>query len=207
MPRLLSVASAAPALLCLCASLSAFAQQPQQPQQPQPQQPRPPQPPRPPQLPQVPAVPPPPRYLPAMRAELEAMHLEPLCTPHGPTSAECELVMRGPTTGRELEVHLVYSDETDTIYIYVKDYLRAPASAPQTPALLRRLMELNWELLAAKAEWSPSDGEVRLAVILHTDSNFDRRAFRSLVRSLGTVADRFYNELSRLAPPRQEATP
>lgn len=199
MARSVVVASVAAALLCLSSGLPALAQQPQQPP-PQPRQPRQPQ------VPAVPAVPPPPRYMAAMRAELEAMHLEPLCTPHGPTTAECELVMRGPTTGRELEVHLVYSDETDSIYVYVKDYLRAPANAPETPALLRRLMELNWELLAAKTEWSSSTGEVRLAIILHTDSNFDRRAFRSLVRSLGTVADRFYNELSRLAP-RQEPTP
>lgn len=200
MPRPVALASAAIALLCLTATAPALAQQPEPRQPPaQPQQPRQPRPAA------VPAVPAPPRYMAAMRAELEAMHLEPLCTPHGPTTAECELVMRGPTTGRELEVHLVYSDETDTIYVYVKDYLRAPAGAPETPALMRRLMELNWELLAAKAEWSSSTGEVRLAIVLHTDSNFDRRAFRSLVRSLGTVADRFYNELSRLAP-RQEAT-
>ena len=43
------------------------------------------------------------------------------------------------------------------------------------------------------------DGEVRLAMILNTDSNFDRRAFRSAVRGIGQLADRYLQELERLA--------
>jgi hypothetical protein len=74
----------------------------------------------------------------------------------------------------------------------------APGNEAGTLPLLRRLMELNWSLLLGKLEWDPTDGEVRLAMILNTDSNFDRRAFRSAIRGIGQLADRFYNELSRL---------
>src|SRR5690606_18776640 len=88
---------------------------------------------------------------------------------------------------------------TDTIYLYVDRYLMAPADEQTTPALLRRLMELNWTLLLGKFEWDPTDGEVRLAMILNTDSNFDRRAFRSAVRGIGQLADRYFNELDRIA--------
>ena len=49
-----------------------------------------------------------------------------------------------------------------------------------------------------KFEWDPTDGEVRLAMVLNTDSNFDRRAFRSTVRALAALADRHYGELNRL---------
>ena len=60
-------------------------------------------------------------------------------------------------------------------------------------------MELNWELLVGKFEWNPRDGEVRLSAVLNTDSNFDRRALRSIVHSLDTIAARYERELRVLA--------
>ena len=62
-------------------------------------------------------------------------------------------------------------------------------------------MELNWQMLLGKFEWDPTDGEVRLAMILNTDSNFDRRAFRSAVRDIVQVADRYHAELARVQSP------
>ena len=56
-------------------------------------------------------------------------------------------------------------------------------------------MELNWELLVGKFEWNPRTGEVRLSAVLNTDSNFDRRAFRSIVHALDSIAVRYYREL------------
>lgn len=141
-----------------------------------------------------------PRYLGAMRSELEAMRERNVqCEATDAQRAHCSFTARGLTTGREFEVHLVYSDRTDTIYLYVDRYLELPAAGEQTPAVLRRLMELNWTLLLGKFEWDPTDGEVRLAMVLNTDSNFDRRAFRSAVRGIGQLADRYHGELTRLA--------
>ena len=146
-----------------------------------------------------------PRYLAAMQRELEAMRVRGArCEATDAQPARCQFSVRGMTTGREFTVHLVYSDRTDTVYLYVERYLSAPADGATTDALLRRLMELNWSLLLGKFEWSSSDGEVRLAMILNTDSNFDRRAFRSAVRGIGQLADRYFNELDRLV--RGQAT-
>ena len=140
-----------------------------------------------------------PRYLAAMDRELRAMRVAGArCEATDAERARCSFTARGITTGREFAVRLVYSDQTDTIYFYVERYLVAPASAEQTNAVLRRLMELNWSLLLGKFEWDASDGEVRLAMLMNTDSNFDRRAFRSIIRSIGQVADRYWGELSAL---------
>ncbi len=140
-----------------------------------------------------------PRYLAAMERELTAMRVRGArCEAADPQRARCQFAARGITTGREFAVRVVYSDRTDTIYMYVERYLEAPADGQTTDALLRRLMELNWTLLLGKFEWSSTDGEVRLAMILNTDSNFDRRAFRSAVRGIGQLADRYFNELDRL---------
>lgn len=140
-----------------------------------------------------------PRYLAAMDHELSAMRVRGArCEASDEQRARCSFSARGITTGRDFEIRAVYSDRTDTIYLYVERYLMAPADGQTTGALLRRLMELNWTLLLGKFEWDPTAGEVRLAMVLNTDSNFDRRAFRSAVRGIGQLADRYFNELDRV---------
>jgi hypothetical protein len=140
-----------------------------------------------------------PRYLQAMREELAAMGIaDAACEASDAQRAHCRLTQTGSSTNRDYEVHLAYSDVTDTVYAYVDRYLVATSEAEHTNAVMRRLMELNWTMLLGKFEWDPTDGEVRLAMILNTDSNFDRRAFRSTVRALVALADRHYGELNRL---------
>ncbi|MGE0786005.1 MAG: YbjN domain-containing protein [Sandaracinaceae bacterium] len=149
-----------------------------------------------------------PRYLEAMRSELEAMRVRGArCAALDAQRARCELSARGISTGRDFTVHLVYSDRTDTIYMYVERYLEVQPDGVTTNAVVRRLMELNWTLLLGKFEWNATDGEVRLAMILNTDSNFDRRAFRSSVRAIGQLADRYYLELDRLVRGQSAPAP
>ena len=141
-----------------------------------------------------------PRYLAAMRAELDALGVEGACAADDPQRAHCDVRLPGEASHRTFNVRMVYSDATDTVYFYIDSYLQAPADAPTTNELLRHLMELNWRMLTGKFEWDASNGNVRLAMIMNTDSNFDRRAFRSIVRSLREQADRLYGELVRIAP-------
>jgi len=139
-----------------------------------------------------------PRYLEAIDAELTALSIPHSCETVTETRARCAFTQRATTSERELAAHLVYSDETDTVYIYVARLATAPPDAASTPDVLRRLMELNWALLVGKLEWNAADGEIRLSMVLNTDSNFDRRAFRSLVRQISRLADRYAGELDRL---------
>lgn len=147
-----------------------------------------------------------PRYLDAMRRELEGMRArEVQCETLDAQRGRCTFSARGLSTGRDFAVHAVYSDRTDTVYLYVQRYVVVPAEGPTTGAVLRRLMELNWSLLLGKLEWDSTDGEVRLAMVLNTDSNFDRRAFRSAVRGISQLADRYWGELDRIL--RGQASP
>jgi hypothetical protein len=144
---------------------------------------------------QAPAASTPPRYADAMARELAAMGIIAKCSAEADTREHCTWSGRSAATRSDLTVHAVYSDDSDTVYVYVERYLMLAPEAPQTTATLRRLMELNWELLVGKFEWNPRTGEVRLSAVLNTDSNFDRRAFRSLVHALDSVAVRYYGEL------------
>ncbi len=142
-----------------------------------------------------------PRYLAAIDTELDALGIPHACEAHNETRGSCAFHQRARGSQEEMTVSLVYSDETDTIYMYVGNLVTAPPDAETTPAVLRRLMELNWLLLVGKLEWNQADGEVRLSMVMHTDSNFDRRTFRSLVRQIVPIADRHVTDLRRLANP------
>jgi hypothetical protein len=141
----------------------------------------------------------PPRYAAAIEQELSHMGIAAQCAREPSQRFHCSWRRALASGAGDLALHAVYSDESDTIYLYVERYLVQPSDAAQTPALLRRLMELNWELLVGKLEWSPRSGEVRLSATLSTDSNFDRRAFRSTIRALESVAERYRTELQSLS--------
>ena len=137
------------------------------------------------------------RYARELQAELTAMQRQPRCQPETHGRFHCSFAATGATSGGHgSTLHAVYSDQTDTVYVYVERYAMLPADDARTPTLLRRMMELNWQLLVGKLEWSARSGEVRLSAVLNTDSNFDRRALRSIVLSLETVAERYRQELA-----------
>lgn len=140
-----------------------------------------------------------PRYAKAIEQELQSMALQPSCQNEPKGRYHCTYEARPVIHGQKPIVHAVYSDQTDTVYFYIERYLSLPPDSPKTPVVLQRLMELNWELLVGKLEWNPRTGEVRLSAVLNTDSNFDRRAFRSVVHALDVIAARYDRELRALA--------
>jgi len=140
-----------------------------------------------------------PRYLPAIQEELERGGADAACETLAPTLARCRFEHVTSDARRRLRVTVVYSDESDTVYLYVGDVARALPELPSTTAVLRRIAELNWRSLATKLQWDPTTGEVRMSALLHTDSNLDRRALRTLLRLLVAEAERRGPELQRLA--------
>lgn len=155
-----------------------------------------------------------PRYFNQIRAELQAMGFSAQCAAPSAQVGSCrfrttaQAATNTPTaqpgtasapSGRQFVVALEYSDETDTVYVYIDRYATVRADAATAPAVFRRFAEMNWEMLVGKFEWSPQTGEVRLGAVLNTDSNFDRRAFRGVVRAVVRLADRYAEELSRIA--------
>lgn len=139
-----------------------------------------------------------PRYLPLIREELAKLGLRATCTTKSPSRASCSYLHRSSDGATQFDMRLDYSDDSDTIYHYSKRYLALPASNPRVLEVLRRLMHLNWTMLIGKFQWNPEDGEIRLSAVENTDSNFDRRAFRSTVRSFHNLAERYHGELSAL---------
>lgn len=141
-----------------------------------------------------------PRYAAAIEEALVQLDIDVRCATEGAQRQHCRGT-RKAQAGDEPTLHSEYSDETDTVYLYLERYLMVRSDSPHCAALLRRLLELNWDLLIGKFEWNARTGEVRLAAVMNTDSNFDRRAFRSTVRALYAVAARHRAELQALGGP------
>lgn len=147
-----------------------------------------------------------PRYFAQIRAELQAMGMTAQCAAVSPQVGACRVrAATQPAPGanaqalsRRYTLAFEYSDQTDTVYAYVDRYAALRGDAPGAPAAFRRLAEINWEMLIGKLEWSPRTGEVRLGAVINTDSNFDRRAFRGVVRALLRLADRYAEEIAHL---------
>ena len=145
-----------------------------------------------------------PRYLPQIRTELQAMGYTAQCAPVSTSVGTCRVehagAQSGPgaTAGRRFELVVEYSDVTDTAYAYLTRSATLRVDQPNATTAFRRVAEMNWEMLVGKFEWSAPTGELRLGAVLHTDSNFDRRAFRGVVRSLLRLGDRYADEVGRL---------
>jgi hypothetical protein len=148
-----------------------------------------------------------PRYFVAMRAELQAMGITGQCMAVNAQVGACRAVASpvpppgttpSPVARRRYSIALEYNDQTDTVYIYLDRYATLRGDATNAAPVFRRFAEMNWEMLVGKFEWSSTTGEVRLSAVMHTDSNFDRRAFRGTVRALLRLADRYAEEVSHL---------
>lgn len=140
-----------------------------------------------------------PRYLPMLREELGHMNIQARCTTDNAKLGRCRYSYRSQSLGVTFDMVMEYSDESDTVYMWANRYLMIPAASANLPAALRRMMELNSEMLIGKLEWNPRDGETRLSTVMSTDSNFDRRAFRGTVRALHSLCERYFRDLSALA--------
>ncbi len=136
-----------------------------------------------------------PRYLRAVRHELERMGVDAACEAEGRARGSCTFTHTATEPAGQWSVRVVVSDQSRTVYLAVLDLGRIPPNDGQTDRRLRSLAELNWSATGTHLDWDPRTGAVRLAAVQRTDTNFDRRAFRVLLRLLLSRAERFAPQL------------
>ena len=96
-------------------------------------------------------------------------------------------------------LRIVIDTEKQLVYLFLNRYLSVPADHAKLPQLLRRFMELNWQLNIGKFEWDKSDGETRLSYCFTTENGVGFEAFEAIVVTLLKTADDLWPELSELA--------
>jgi hypothetical protein len=137
-----------------------------------------------------------PDYMPAIRQELARLDIEADCDD---AQGTCFFVRKLGDEGRPFDVGLRYCRVTDTIYVYIDRFVALPSAEGPSLDLARRLLELNRRMVTAKLEWDRPTSSIRLSVVVNTDSNFDRRAFRSQLTGLWANAEQLLPELVSLA--------
>jgi len=133
-------------------------------------------------------------YMPVIRQELARLELQAFCD-----DAErfCRYKKSIGKDGPNFEIVVRYSQKTDTVYIYIESFLDLDGEEPSKDLALK-LLEINREMVTAKFEWDRTAGSIRLSVTINTDSNFDRRAFRSQLKGIWTAAQRVWPIVSGL---------
>lgn len=142
-------------------------------------------------------------YLAAIKQELARLDMDVRCDD---TSLSCFMIHPAGSSGApELQIVVKYSTATDTVYMYVDRFIPLNGASEPSASLARHLLALNSELVTAKFEWDRAGQTVRLSTVINTDSNFDRRAFRSQLLGLLQVAVRLWPELN--ATPDTQSKP
>jgi len=135
-------------------------------------------------------------YLASIRQELARLSLGATCQD---SDNSCVFTYKIKNSDKEIFVHVRFSRATNTVYLYVDRLLELNDPGGPVSALSRRLLDLNRQMVTAKFEWDKATNTIRLSASLNTDSNFDRKAFRSQV--LGLLAN-----VSSLWPELKEFT-
>ncbi|MCX7599752.1 MAG: YbjN domain-containing protein [Armatimonadetes bacterium] len=98
----------------------------------------------------------------------------------------------------DFDVFIVVEREMALVYIAVARYLEVPSDHPRLDRVIRRLMELNWNMPLGKLEWDPRDGEVRLSYAFTTEDGLGPRALGTAINYLVEAADEHIEELRKL---------
>ena len=113
-----------------------------------------------------------------------------------PRAGTCSIEASDEEPGRAFPAIIRVSPETATVYAYIDPLLRLESPSGPGPVLARRLLKLNAEMVACKLEWNEAAATIRLSTVMSTDSNFDRKAFRSQLLGLFATAERVAKILS-----------
>ncbi len=135
--------------------------------------------------------------MPAIRQELARLNLAAQCDDRSESCTVSHTLKDADTT---LRVVITHNPHTQTIYLYIDRFIELRDEDGPTRILGARLLSLNREMVTAKFEWDDTANVIRLSTSLNTDSNFDRKAFRSQLKGLLSVAEKLWPELSGFAP-------
>lgn len=97
-----------------------------------------------------------------------------------------------------VDLVILVNKESAVVYIAAVEILKVPQGHPRLNEMMRRLMELNWELSLGKLEWDPEDGEVRLSYAFTTEDGLGQKALGAAIADLVSAADKRRPELEAL---------
>ncbi len=117
-----------------------------------------------------------PGYMTAIRQEIARLNIDAVCDDRAGT---CVFATTIGEEGSTLDVTIRLGSATHTVYIYIERFMEIDTPKGPGLELARLLLAYNRQMVTSKLEWDESTATIRISVVLNTDSNFDRKAFRS----------------------------
>jgi hypothetical protein len=137
-------------------------------------------------------------YMAAIEEELRALGLSPTCDA---AAGQCRYELDSVEARNVFPISVRLDPRANTVIVSTDVFVTAPADNPRIDAFVQRVLELNWEQLVPMFQWDAGTGAVRVAGVINTDSNLDRRALRGVVQAVNRVAERRYRELRAVLNP------
>lgn len=137
-------------------------------------------------------------YFDAMRQELARLNVGAQCND---AARSCSFTSTVEGIG-DIRVSARHHPASDTIYIFIDNFIEVASADGPDRELALRLLSLNHRMVTAKFEWDDTTNTVRLSTVMNTDSNFDRRAFRSQIKGVINLSRQLLPEFGE-NPPQQ----
>ncbi len=121
------------------------------------------------------------------------------CEREAPTRLRCAALLPAFDAFPELELDIVYNLPTRSVHLALRHLAQALPQGSETPRVLQRLAELNYETLGICFAWNPVDGEVRLSSTVPAETHLDGAALYRSLHALVSEGRRRAAELRNLA--------
>ncbi|MBN2716891.1 MAG: type III secretion system chaperone [Deltaproteobacteria bacterium] len=140
-----------------------------------------------------------PRYMNAVKQEIARLGYKADCRD---SEGICTLMLVGlneipPLTA---PVSIIVDDSSATIRFMLPDLL--PDTLP-TGEIAQQLLRMNHQLVVAKLSIDDRSNKIVLSAVVNTDSNFDRKTFRSTLKGFIQVARDVITKFSTSEDPNQ----
>lgn len=130
---------------------------------------------------------PPPRYLEAVKQELARLQFLPNCQEaQGICTFQTAAGQNNTTKSQQIVVNV--DDRSATIYIIIENFHEAKNL---TLEQAKKLLEINQKLVSTKFSLDTESQNITLSAVINTDSNFDRKTFRSVLMGFIEVAQQY----------------
>lgn len=135
-----------------------------------------------------------PKYMDAVQQEISRLGMSASCQE---TTGACTITLapqkNEPNSSNAIEpISITVDDASKTIRIAIEEFLSTETLIFETA---KRLLELNHKLVVAKFSINPERKSISLSAIVNTDSNFDRKTFRSVLKGFVQTARVLKKEL------------
>ena len=141
-----------------------------------------------------------PKYLPAVKQEIARLGFNADCRDAEGICTLTATPENGSDTGYKIAV--IIDDASATVRFVVNDFL---PKVTLTGNVAKQLLAINHQLVVARLSLDEKSNTITLSALVNTDSNFDRKTFRSVLKGFIQVMSDLNRRFNSETTPKPDA--